>query len=82
MVNEEPIRASNGRPVTTSKGGFVSCDCVNTDFSGGIVEVFNGSTCKCELVSEFKEKKQTFGIRRLKGVTNVVIRKGPGRRKR
>lgn len=63
--------------VKPTKGGFVSCDCKTLSTE----DPPTGAGCKCSLVSDIKKVKK-FRIRRLKGITNVVVRKGPGRRKR
>jgi len=67
--------------VKSTKGGFVSCDCINLSRK----DPPTGSDCVCRLVSDFKPGKnvgggKAFGIRKLKGVTNVVVREGRGRR--
>jgi len=67
--------------VKPTKGGFVSCDCKNLSRK----DPPTGSDCICRLVSDFKAGKnvgggKAFGIRTLRGITNVVVREGKGRR--
>lgn len=56
--------------VKPSKGGFVSCDCKRLS----IKDPPTGADCKCSLVSDIKKVKK-FRIRKLSGVTNVVVRR-------
>jgi len=73
----EPFEVARGIP--TTKGGFVSCDCKNLKQEGGTVKVTNGSNCTCNLVGDIKKQKK-FRQRKLKGITNLVVREGKGRR--
>ncbi len=75
----EPFEKARGIPTTA--GGFVSCDCKNLQHENTGVAVTNGSNCICSLTGDIKKQKK-FRVRKLKGITNVVIRRGPGRRKK
>lgn len=55
--------------VPPTKGGFVSCDCKTISKA----KPHTGNGCKCNLVGDIKTQKK-FRQRRLKGITNVVIR--------
>lgn len=58
------------RGIPTTPGGFISCDCKNNVSDPG---VFNSSDCKCTITNDISTAK-TFRQRKLKNVTNVVIR--------
>ena len=75
----EPFEKARGIPTTA--GGFVSCDCKNVKQENRGRKLTNASNCICSLTGDIKKQKK-FRVRKLKGITNVVIREGPGRRKR
>ena len=62
--------------VKPTKGGFVSCDCKTVSTKTPTT----GAGCNCQLFSDFDPKKnvagqRAFRIRKLKGITNVVVRR-------
>ena len=73
----QPFEVARGVP--TTKGGFVSCDCKNMKQESKGGKLTNGSNCICTLTGDIKKQKK-FRIRKLKGISNIVIRQGPGRR--
>jgi len=75
----EPFEVARGIPTTA--GGFVSCDCKNVKQENRGGKLTNGSNCICNLTGDIKKQKK-FRIRKLKGITNIVIREGPGRRRK
>lgn len=58
--------------VKPTKGGFVSCDCKTLSTK----DPPTGAGCKCVLTSDIKkEPRRKFRVRKLKGITNVVVRR-------
>lgn len=60
------------RKKRSKEGGFVACDC--KDVKNKPLPV-TGNNCICKLISKFQEKKSTFGIKKLSGISSVVVRK-------